>query len=446
MLGRAGRRGPGLQIFLVGENFLDQYWAKNAAHFVDRDLHLEEMIINPDNEYVLEEHLIAANYDYPLDTNRDRKAFGPLFDEVLKKISTNGNAHLIMTIENGKEVFNFRDSSGKQVFAISLRGTGKFKVPVYENSIHGRKLLEDDQVRAIRTLYPGAIFIHGGRFWQITALTYDKGQYGKNGKFHAVAIKAGQDEVITVPEVTSDITVESTEASSSLGPLKKNFGSVSITTRVDNYFIVPYESDKDPDEQGTSENGTVKKVLKRLRVNRTVNTPSEHEYTTEGLWLEIPDIAKSDLEGELLEKALFTAAKAIVKAIPIHQYAVPEDIKFEIFLSHPATGNNAAIFLYENQAGGVGIARRTYEIIGDLLEEAYKEVLKNCPRCSSVKDSKGCPACVADIIDRHDRQLGMEILKTWITDAHKQSSAVSTAKILPIDPSGKTELPIAVQC
>ena len=181
-----------------------------------------------------------------------------------------------------------------------------------------------------------------------------------------------------------------------------------------------------------------------MKVFRNANTPSEHEYTTEGLWLEIPDSAKSGLEGELLERALFTAAKAIVKAIPIHQYAVPEDIKFEIFTNHSATGNKAGIFLYENQAGGVGIARRTYGIIGDLLEEAYKDVLKNCPRCSSVKDSKGCPACVADILDRHDRQLGMEILKTWIAERQKHTKAVSTSKILSVGSSRNTELPVAV--
>src|SRR3989304_7900606 len=47
MLGRAGRRGPGIQLFLVGASFLDQYWAEHPDEFLDRRRNLEEMIINP---------------------------------------------------------------------------------------------------------------------------------------------------------------------------------------------------------------------------------------------------------------------------------------------------------------------------------------------------------------------------------------------------------------
>jgi DEAD/DEAH box helicase domain-containing protein len=414
MLGRAGRRGPGLQIFLVGENFLDQYWAKNALEFVNRDDHLEEMIINPDNEYVLEEHIIAANYDYPLDLRRDQKFFGHMFEQVLAKVTADDQGSLIKQKDNSREVFIFRDGQGKKTFEISLRGSGKFKVPVYEHKLHGCKILEEDQVRAIRTLYPGAIFIHGGKFWQISSLSYERGNYGKNARFYAVAHRAAEDEVITVPEVKSEITVETMDASSCVGLLQKNFGRVSITTKVDNYYLVPYEPDKEADEQGMAQDNENKKPVKRLTVRRKGSTPSEYEYSTEGLWLEVPAGASAGLASEELEKALFTAGKAIVKAIPLHHYASPEDIRFEVFLGHPATNDNAAIFLYENQAGGVGLARRTYEIIDNLIKEAYEEVLIKCPRCIGIEESKGCPSCVADVTERHDRQLGIEILKEWV--------------------------------
>ena len=75
MLGRAGRRGPAIQLFLVGESFLDLYWADHPDEFLDRQKNLEEMIINPDNPVVLEDHLLKANFDFPLDAQRDRQFF-----------------------------------------------------------------------------------------------------------------------------------------------------------------------------------------------------------------------------------------------------------------------------------------------------------------------------------------------------------------------------------
>jgi DEAD/DEAH box helicase domain-containing protein len=421
MLGRAGRTGPGLQVFLVGGNFLDLYWAEHPKEFLDRDNNLEEMIINPNNEYVVESHIIAANYDYPIDINRDREFLGgKLFDKILERIVEADDGSLFKKEDKGREVFVFRDPEGKRVFEISLRGTGKFKIPVYINSKSGKKLLEEDQRRALRTLYPGAIFIHSRNFYEVVELRYEKGSRSDSDeKFYAVVKEVKKNEQLTVPKVETEISVESEVASSRLGKLQRSFGRVAVNTRVDNYYIFPWADDEEDQEELPGNQDREKKRRKFLPVNRGKDTPSEYEYSAEAMWLKIPREAVSNLDKEELEKALFTAGKAIVKAIPIHHYAAPEDVTFKAFCSYPNPEDPPALFIYENQAGGMGLAKRTYDIIQDLIGEALHSVLENCPRCKNVRNSKGCPVCVADVTELHDKELGMKMLRMWLDAMHK---------------------------
>ena len=435
MLGRAGRRGPAIQVFLVGESFLDKYWAEHPEEFLDRQKNLEEMIINPDNPTVLEDHLLKANYDYPLDVERDRAFFdsfdalrktsasGTPFDTALARLQEDDQGGLQQKHTKGRDVFVFRDPKRRRVFEINLRSTGKFKVPVYADGNHNWPLLEETDVRAIRTLYPGAIFIHNNRFYAVDRLRYGRPGEASENCFYADVSSTTSDGMTTVPQVRTDVTVNAEEDSTALGQLLCGWGQVAVTTRVDEYYQVPYVLDRSSDASDASDGEATGRV-KRCKVHRDEQSPSEHEFTTEALWVRVPEEATANLDGEDLERALFTAGKAIVKAIPLHQYAAPEDLVFTI--DHPQPDvkkdeddeENAAVcptlYIYENSVGGVGLAHRTYEILEDLISAAKHLVIDGCPRCGKNSTSRGCPACVADVSDRHDRKLGSTLLKHWL--------------------------------
>jgi DEAD/DEAH box helicase domain-containing protein len=434
MLGRAGRRGPAMQLFLVGESFLDQYWAEHPREFLDRQKNLEEMIINPDNPTVLEDHLLKANYDCPLDVERDRRFFdsfdalrGPgrnrsPFDEALDRLQQDDKGGLQRKRSKGREVFVFRDPKGRKVFEINLRSTGKFKVPVYANGKYDRPLLEETDVRAIRTLYPGALFIHNGRFYGVERLRYGRpGQDSEDG-FYADVRSTTSSGMITVPKVRTDVKPDDPEETTDLGHLQRSWGQVSVTTRVDEYYQVPYDQDSSSDDSDPASGGADRVgAVRQCKVFRDEHTPSEHEFTTQALWIRIPEEATAGLDGEDLDRALFTAGKAIVKAIPLHQYAAPEDLTFTIEHPEPPSDEDddeaesrPTLYIYENCVGGVGLAHRTYTILEDLISEALHLVIEGCPRCGKDAKSRGCPACVADVSDRHDRTLGGKILKQWL--------------------------------
>ena len=320
MLGRAGRRGPAIQIFLVGESFLDQYWAKHPKEFLDRQRNLEEMIINPDNPTVLEDHLLKANYDHPLEVERDRAFFDSFdalrnprgsyspFDEALKRLQEDDQGELQQKRSKGRDVFVFRDPQGSRVFEISLRSTGKFKVPVYANGKYDRPLLEESDVRAIRTLYPGAIFIHNGGFYEVDRLRYGSPDNQSEKGFYADVRSRASKEIITVPKARADVTINAEEESTALGQLKCSWGQVAITMGVDEYYQVPYDPDISPDK-GDDTTAVREEVaeVKRCKVHRDEGSPSEHEFTTEALWIRVPEDATAELSTQDLDRALWAS-------------------------------------------------------------------------------------------------------------------------------------------
>ena len=217
--------------------------------------------------------------------------------------------------------------------------------------------------------------------------------------------------------------INAEEESTALGQLKCSWGQVAITMGVDEYYQVPYDPDISPDK-GDDTTAVREEVagVKRCKVHRDEGSPSEHEFTTEALWIRVPEDATAELSTQDLDRALFTAGKAIVKAIPLHQYAAPEDLTFAIENppspieqdSDESPETSPTLYIYENCVGGVGLALRTYDILEDLIFEALHVVIEGCPRCGKDPESRGCPACVADMSDRHDRGLGSKLLKHWL--------------------------------
>lgn len=438
MLGRAGRRGPGLQLFLVGESFMDQYWAQDPKELLDQERHLEEVIIAPDNEEILRDHILAAHYDHPLAMGRDRNFFGQAFDKVVERLLEEDG--LLVRDEEDHEFLLFRDGASDRVFRIALRGTSRFKVPVYLGRDRTRPVLEEDQVRALRTLYPGAIFVHDGNFYSVKQLRYEQGTDAEDDRFYAV-VDHGSGKEVTVPIVLTDIEAEESgnpEHATQLGPVAARFGRVEVSTTVEQYYVVPFDPQR-PAEQAIALPRTEQAIaqpssdartngnVKLHKVQRDQKTPAEHRYRTEGMWLVVPDAALDGLVGEDRFRALFTVGKALVCAIPPYHYASPDDLSFTPVESHPIADGRAAIFIYERQQGGIGLALATLKKIRDLAESALTEVLEGCPRCSHDPSSSGCVRCVADMSGLHDRRLAIRLLRSWLDGSSAPARAPDRA-------------------
>jgi DEAD/DEAH box helicase domain-containing protein len=440
MLGRAGRRGPGLQLFLLGDGYLDRYWEEHPKEFLDQDKHLEELVIMPDNRHILAEHIAAACFDHPLEPTRDEAYFGVHFREVLREILERGDV-LAASEEDDQEYFELTD--GGRVFRIALRGTGAFKVPVYRKG--GTKpILEEDQVRAIRRLFPGAIFVHNARFYRVLQLRYEREQKRTSGQvsndarpFYAV-VEEDSSRNVTVPIVRTEIDCLDDRPGSqrNIGPLTARLGRIRVKTSVDQYYQIPYDPMEPGDADvavavsGDEETPTDRASIRKYAVQREPGkTPISHVYETAGMWVAVPADAFSGIEDtESQYRALFSIGKAVTRAIPLLHYSGPEDLLFTPFSSHPAADNQSALFIYERTRGGVGLAERTYERFEELLNNALYEVLEGCKRCNKTPESAGCPSCIADISGLHDRGLAIQGLRTWLETLGRDSKTTSRRK------------------
>lgn len=445
MLGRAGRRGPGLQLYLLGDGFLDRFWEEHPDEFLDQNKHLEELVIMPDNPHILAEHIVAAHFDHPLEPKRDEQFFGQTFRAVLRDILIHGDS-LVSHTKDRHEYFELVDKD--HVLQIALRGTGAFKVPVL---LGEQKVLEEDQVRAIRRLYPGAIFVHDKNFFRVVALRYEKETRSRQRKgddqqrrFYAKVERAAR-EKITIPLVQSDIEVldESPRDKKSLGPILARWGRVRIKTSVNYYYQVPYDPAELESEvaiSGEVDEATLSKSrgIRKLPVQcEPGKTPTSHVYETDGMWLVVPPEAFVGIEGdEARYSALFSVGKAITRAIPLLHFSGPDDLLFTAFLTHPATELDSALFIYERTRGGVGLAEKTYERLDELLNNALYEVIEGCKRCRKESKSQGCPGCIADYSGLHDRRLAIALLRGWIATPGRSGKRAgkgrtSTAAISP---------------
>src|SRR5688500_12035580 len=87
MWGRAGRRRPGLAMYVAGEDALDQFFCRHPAEFLERPV--EQAILDHESEEIHLAHLEAAAYELPL-TPEDEESFGPRWEEHAARLVKQG--------------------------------------------------------------------------------------------------------------------------------------------------------------------------------------------------------------------------------------------------------------------------------------------------------------------------------------------------------------------
>jgi DEAD/DEAH box helicase domain-containing protein len=126
------------------------------------------------------------------------------------------------------------------------------------------------------------------------------------------------------------------------------------------------------------------------RISRHPLRMPEYVFESEGLWMKVADEAARDIEasGFDLGGTLHAFEHAAISCIPLFALCDKGDIGGISYTHYPAFGRSA-IFIYDGQEGGVGLARRVFDVIARWLDAVIK-VIGECP-CEA-----GCPSCVQD--------------------------------------------------
>jgi DEAD/DEAH box helicase domain-containing protein len=351
---QAGRSGRGtdcsLSFLVAQDNPLDQYIMHNPDFLFSRNF--ESAIINPGNPHILKPHLLCAAWEKPLEEG-DQEFFGPINtllaelqeEGVFKK--RQGKYYLSPFITYPAQDVNIRAT--RQGYAILERSSGSLLETV-EASV------------AFSQIHPGAIYLHQGESFLITSL--DLVQHV------ALAEPASVDYYTQAMEIT-DIRIaaqpENVNTKDCRG-VKVCFGDVNVTTKV-----VGFKKKKQFTEEVIGE--------------EPLDLPPQ-SFPTKAVWFDLPQeatnkIAESGLD---LHGGLHACEHATIGILPLFAFCDRNDIGGVSTPFHPDSGK-AQIFIYDAYPGGIGIAQKGFELIGQVWKAAL-EVVKMCP-CAN-----GCPSCI----------------------------------------------------
>jgi DEAD/DEAH box helicase domain-containing protein len=116
--------------------------------------------------------------------------------------------------------------------------------------------------------------------------------------------------------------------------------------------------------------------------------PLTQTFPTVALWFDIPEKLEVSIGTKGLDYAggLHAAEHASIALLPLFALCDRNDIGGVSTPLHPDTGRSE-IFIYDGHPGGIGIAEKGYELIGELWQATLKAI-SECP-CEA-----GCPSCI----------------------------------------------------
>jgi DEAD/DEAH box helicase domain-containing protein len=347
--GRAGRRSDSsLAVLVAQDDPLDQYLVQHPADIFEKPP--EAAVIDPTNPYVLEPHLACAAREQPL-SEGELVVFGEGASEAARRLEERGELFWRrgLLYHRGRESphrrVDIRSASGS-LFSIVDRETGALLGTV-------------DEARAYWTVHPGAVYLHQGEQFEVSALDLER-QVALVGRSEA--------DYYTQTRDVTDIEVLRVSHEGAIGDVPAVFGEVKVTRQVTGF---------------QRKLGSTQEVIEELLLDLPPQT-----LVTKALWWILPKalLARARIEAGMVPGTVHAAEHAAIGLLPLVATCDRWDVGGLSTPFHPDTGA-ATIFIYDGYPGGAGIAERGH-LSGERLLRATFEAVRQCP-CA-----RGCPSCV----------------------------------------------------
>lgn len=349
--GRVGRaRQESAVILVAGEDALDQYFVRNPEDFFNRSP--EQAVVNPENEVILKRHLECAAAEQPL-TPQGTDAPWLHVPETARAITELEQRGLLLRSADGTQLLAARKRPQRHV---DLRGSGEtFTIEDTDGAVIGFV----DGFRAWRETHPGAVYLHGGVSYVIVSL-----EPGSS------TVRAEPARVAWFTRVRSSKSTEILEtlATRQVGCTRVRLGRLRITETITGY-----------EKRAVSGN--------RLLTIVPLDVPP-HVFETEGLWFEIPDAVRLEVEGHFLHfmGSIHALEHGAIGMLPLLVLADRNDFGGISTPMHAQVGL-PAVFIYDGLPGGAGLSRLAFDNAEELLR-VTRAAVAGC----SCED--GCPSCV----------------------------------------------------
>jgi DEAD/DEAH box helicase domain-containing protein len=390
--GRAGRRqGTSAAVLVASSAPLDQFMVQNPEYFFGRSP--EHGYVNPDNLFILLNHLKCAAFELPL---REDERFGALdLRRLCEHLEETGFLH------HTKDGWHWLSES-YPADAISLRSVSSDNFVIVDNTSEPRVIGEVDFSSALATLHEKAIYIQNGVQYHVERLDYDD----RKAYVHQV-----DSEYFTDAISYTKIKILETFDSASAGFARKNHGEVQVNTQVVGFKKIKFH---------TMEN-----------VGSGELTLPEQEMHTTAFWLTLPRSLMEELPYNSTQRldgvnGLANALGAIATLLVMCDArdlgsSVGENAELEVPGEPEAMAERRGkrtvvrkvfepnIYLYDRYPGGVGLSEPLFRMSDSLLEKTRK-LIADCP-CPS-----GCPSCVgpAGEVGEKGKEVALEILRRML--------------------------------
>ncbi|MHB8791475.1 MAG: DEAD/DEAH box helicase [Desulfobulbaceae bacterium] len=347
--GRVGRSQRESLVVLIGhEDALDQHFMRNPDDFFAREV--EAVVLNPENPAIAGQHLTCAAAEAPL-TLADPLCAIPEAPDILAGLTRAG--HLLCSAD-GATWFAARKYPQREV---DLRGGGtRYRILIRDSR---QELGEVDGFRSFKECHEGAVYLHMARSWLVERLDLDG---------HEVLVSPFKGHYFTRALSHKTTEILETLQTKAVGATLVHFGKVRVTETVTAFQKHLIGSQK---------------VIGRY----PLDLPPQI-FETEGLWLEIPEHLVRMAEGRQLHfmGGIHALEHAMIALLPLLVLCDRNDIGG---ISHPwhEELNKPAVFIYDGCSGGVGLTRKGFARIEELMIRTLTAV-RECP-CDI-----GCPSCV----------------------------------------------------
>jgi DEAD/DEAH box helicase domain-containing protein len=334
-------------VLIARDDPLDTY----LVHHPEMLLHqpVEATVLDPENPYVLAPHLCAAAAEMPL-TEADLSLFGSSAAAAAEDLVAAG-----MLRRRGHRLYWTRRGRGH---GPGLRGEGNYPVKIVEKPT-GRLVGTVDQPSAHSFVHAGAVYLHQGELYLVTALNLAEG---------VALVEPGDPGYITSAREVTGIDVVRELRRAAWGPATVCFGEVDVVRQVTSFTRRNPETGQPLGEE-------------------TLDLPPR-ALRTRAVWWTISAGQRDGLEcrGVNLAGAAHAAEHTSIGLLPLFAACDRMDIGGVSADLHPATGQ-LTVFVYDGNEGGAGFAERGFAVAQAWLR-ATAEAIGSC-ECQA-----GCPSCV----------------------------------------------------
>ena len=384
--GRSGRRhDESLAVLLAGNDPVDQYLLRHPEYFFSQSP--EHAVVDPENPYVLANHLKAAAFELPLDSESTGR-FGEMaitlghvlveaselavVDDKLYFCGGQNPAHQISLRHMSDDTFSIVLRRDKQPpgrpdrlprVQKHPRSAGK---PQHLTGGPSRNELDDDyevianvdEISAPELVYPEAVYLHNGESYFVRQLDLE-------GKV-AYVERHEMDYYTQAVLETSVLITDDKESRATIPTASLTFGNVDVSWKTVAFKKIKFD---------TRENVGY----------GTVDIPAQNLNTT-AFWLVPNDSITQVLKSQKLRpsEALCGLRNLMVVALPMVAMCDSRDISGVVDSKNLG---KPTLILYDRYPGGLGYSEKGFQRILELLEICQIMV-------TECECHEGCPSCV----------------------------------------------------